>query len=143
MSTTNLEISAISVMKIGFDLKKFFNVDLNPRNQVVTITLPQPEILSHAVYPNADKLDIGWMREVSESDLNRAFEALREEFVREARREDGFAKAKSHAQNVMEVMMGPTVSAFNPNYKLRVSFQNVNNIDPDMVIEDEFSDLNN
>lgn len=143
VSTTNLEISAISVMKIGFDLKKFFNVDLNPRNQVVTITLPQPEILSHAVYPNADKLDIGWMREVSESDLNRAFEALREEFVREARREDGFAKAKSHAQNVMEVMMGPTVSAFNPNYKLRVSFQNVNNIDPDMVIEDEFSDLNN
>lgn len=143
VSTTNLEISAISVMKIGFDLKKFFSVDLNPRNQVVTITLPQPEILSHAVYPNADKLDIGWMREVSESDLNLAFSALREEFVREARREDGFAKAKAHAQKVMEVMMGPTISAFNPNYKLRVSFQNTNNIDPDMRIEDEFSDLSN
>ncbi|HKK77303.1 MAG TPA: DUF4230 domain-containing protein [Saprospiraceae bacterium] len=144
VSTTNLEISAISVMKIGFDLKKFFQVDLNPKNQVVTISLPQPEILSHSVYPNADKLDIGWMREVSESDLNLAFEALREEFVREARREDGFDKAKAHAQKVMEVMMGPTVAAFNPNYKLRISFQSGNNnLDPDLVIKDEFSDLDN
>lgn len=143
VSRTNIEISAISVMKIGFDLKKFFSVELNPKNQVVTITLPQPEILSHAVYPNADKLDIGWMREVSELDFNRAFEALREEFVREARREDGFAKAKGHAQKVMEVMMGPTVAAFNPNYKLRISFQQGNNLDPDLVVEDEFSDLTN
>lgn len=143
VSSTDLEISAISVMKIGFDLKKFFSVDLNPKNKVVTITLPQPEILSHAVYPNMDKLDIGWMREVSKEDLNRSFEALREEFVREASREDGFAKAKAHAQQVMEVMMGPTVAAFNPSYKLRVTFKSSGGLDPELAVKDEFTDLDN
>ena len=143
VSTTDLEISAISVMKIGFDLENYFSVDLNPKNQVVTITLPQPKILSRSVYPNLDKLDIGWLREISKEDLNRSFEALREEFVREARREDGFAKAKSHAQKVMEVMMGPTVSAFNPNYKLRVSFKSGGGLDPDLAIQDKFTDLDN
>lgn len=143
VSTSNLEISAVSVMKIGFDLSNYFSVSLNPGEQVVVITLPPPRILSHAVYPNADKLQIGWMREISEADLNRAFEALREEFVREAQREGGFSKARQHAQKVMELMLEPVVTAFNPDYSIRVTFQETRLLDPELTIDDEFSDLDN
>jgi len=143
VSTSKLEISAVSVMKIGFDLSTYFAVSLNPDEQVVVVTLPPPRILSHAVYPNADKLQIGWMREVSEADLNRAFEALREEFVREARREGGFAKAQQHAQQVMELMLEPVITTFNPDYSIRVTFQKTSPLDPELKIDDVFSDLAN
>lgn len=142
VSSTDIEISAISVMKLGFKLDQFFSIDLNPRNKVVTVTLPQPQILSHAVYPNIDKLDVGWLREVAEADLNKSFNLLREEFVREARRENGFDKAKAHVQDVMATMMGPLISGLDPGYKLRVAFKS-NGVDPDFVNKDEFSDLDN
>lgn len=140
VSSTDIEISAISVMKLGFKLDQFFSIDLNPRNKVVTVTLPQPQILSHSVYPRLDKLDIGWLREVAEVDLNQSFDSLREEFVREARRENGFDKAKAHVQDVMATMMGPLISGMDPAYKLRVTFKN-NGADPDFQVKDEFTDL--
>lgn len=140
VSSTDIEISAVSVMKLGFKLDQFFSIDLNPRNKVVTVTLPPPQILSHAVYPRLDKFDIGWLREVSGVDLNKSFDLLREEFVREARRENGFDKAKAHVQDVMVTMMGPLISGMDPGYKLRVAFKD-SGVDPDFLVEDEFTDL--
>ncbi|MEO0341329.1 MAG: DUF4230 domain-containing protein, partial [Bacteroidota bacterium] len=119
VSSTDIEIQAASVMKIGFKLDQFFSIDLNPRNKVVTVTMPQPQILSHEVYPRFDKLDIGWMREVKEADLNASYEILRKEFVQEARQVDVFNKAKAQVEDVMMTMLGPVISSMNSNYKIR------------------------
>jgi hypothetical protein len=127
-------------MKLGYKLDEFFQIDLNPRNQVVTVTLPEPQILSHAVYPKLDKFSIGWLREVKGVDLNRSFDLLREEFVREARREDAFGQAKAQAQEVMNTMMGPIISGLNPNYQLRINFRATPSTE--FPVEDEFTDLN-
>ena len=140
VSTTDIEMSAVSTMKIGFKLDQFFSVDLNARNKVVTVTLPEPQILSHAVYPKLDNLDVGWLREVKGDDLNQSFNLLREEFIKEARREDVFSKAKAHAQEVMATMMGPIVTGMNGGYKLRVSFRTVDT-NKEMAVQDEFTDL--
>ena len=140
VSSTDIEISAISIMKLGFKLDQYFGIDLNTRNEVVTITLPEPQILSHSVYPKLDKLDIGWLREVKGVDLNTAFDLLRGEFIREAEREDAFEKAKAQAQEVMGTMMGPIINGLSPNYKLRVKFHSIPS--EEFQVKDEFTDLN-
>jgi len=141
VSSTDLEISAVSVMKIGFKLERYFNIDLNPRNKVVTVTLPPPSILSHAVYPKMDKMDIGWLREVKEVDLNESFNLLRDEFVREANRENAMEKAKDHAREVMGTMIGPVINAFDPGYRLDVRFQSPKSETAEFEPTDEFTDL--
>ncbi len=142
VSSTDIEISAVSIMKIGFRLDQFFSMDLNPRAKVVTVTLPQPVVLSHAVYPKLDKLDIGWLREVKEVDLNESFNLLREEFLREAQREGVMDKAKAHATEVMGTMLEPMITGFNAGYRIRVVFRDTEvRPDPEFDVRDEFTDL--
>jgi hypothetical protein len=140
VSTTDIEISAISIMKIGFRLDEYFDIKLNSAARLVTVTLPPPVILSHEVYPKLDKLDIGWLREIKESDLNRAFNSLREEFRREAVEGDAFDKAKEHAKEVLLTMMGPMISSLSGRYKLKVRFQEEGE-KPEFAPKDQFKDL--
>ena len=123
VSSSDIEVSAISVLKIGFKLDQYFDVSLNSKNKIVTVTLPAPTILSHEVYPKVDKLDIGWLREVESVDLNKNFNVLRKEFRREAMESDIMDKAKSRAVELMNTMFAPLVSNMSGKYKLRVKFK--------------------
>ena len=124
VSTSDIEVSAISKIKAGFNINQYFNLELDERTNIVTITLPQPTILSHEVYPRFDKLDIGWMREVEDEDFNVMINALRTEFKREALEKDQILdKAKSRAVEIMNTMFAPLVSSFNEKYKLKVEFR--------------------
>jgi hypothetical protein len=134
VSSTEMEISAISVMKIGFDLQKYFNIDMNSSKKRVRVTLPEPEILSHEVYPRIDKLDIGWLRELKDVDFNENFNVLRKEFRREALASDIMDKAKTQAEEIMETMLGPVIKSFDKRYELEIRFKNVS---PEYV--DDFS----
>ncbi len=123
VSSTDLEITAISILKVGFDIDKYFSIDLNSSAKIVTVTLAEPRILSHEVYPKIDKMDIGWLREVQNADLNVGFNALRTEFRREALQDNVMGKAKSQAVEIMNTMVGPIVASLGSNYKLKVQFQ--------------------
>ena len=123
VSSTDLEITAISILKIGFKLDDYFNINLNSKSRLVTITLPEPIVLSHEVYPKMDRMSIGWLREIQGDDLNKAFNVLREEFRRDAMNADAMDKAKVQAREVLNTMMGPLVSSLGSKYKLRVMFQ--------------------
>ena len=140
VSATDLEISAVSVMKLGFRLNEYLNIDLNEGSKTVVVTLPEPVVLSHAVYPKMDKMDIGWLREVKGVDLNESFNLLRDEFVREARAENAMDKAKEKAEEVMEMLIGPVMAGLNGDYQLRVRYRPNPEID-DFEVEDEFTDL--
>lgn len=139
VSSTEVEISAISIAKIGFRLDAFFKVSLNPNNQVVTVTLPQPVILSHEVYPKFDRLSIGWMREVTDEDFNRAFNVLREEFRRDINQSDAYDKARAQAKEILNTMMGPVIKSFSSKYQLRVQFHEIPQ-DPEFQTRDTFLD---
>ena len=123
VSSTDIEVTAISVIKIGFRLHDYFDVSLNSRQGLVTITLPEPVILSHEVYPKLDKLDIGWMREVGEEDINKNFNLLRKVFREEADKNNEFEKAKDQANEIMQTMFGPVIKSMNSRYDLRVKFK--------------------
>lgn len=140
VSATDLEISAVSVMKLGFRLNDYLNIDLHEGSKTVVVTLPEPVILSHAVYPKMDKMDIGWLREVKGVDLNESFNLLRDEFVREARAENAMDKAKEKAEEVMEMLIGPVMAGLDGNYRLRVRYRPGQEIN-DFEVEDEFTDL--
>ena len=123
VSSTEVEITAISIAKIGFRLDTYSKVQLDPRTKVVSITPPEPRILSHEVYPRFEKLDIGWMREVNSADFNRAINLLREEFRRDIATSDAYDKSKTQARELLETMFGPLVQSFGKGFQLRVTFQ--------------------
>lgn len=125
VSSSDIEVSAISILKVGFRLNEYFDINLNSKSGIVTITLPEPTILSHEVYPKIDKLDIGWLREVQSVDLNKNFNALRSEFRREALESDIMEKAKSQAVEIMNTMFTPAIKGMSSRYNLRVQFRQV------------------
>ena len=139
VSSTELEVTAISVLKVGFDLKKYFDINLESSNNTVTVTLPEPEILSHEVYPKIEKLDIGWMREVKNVDFNKNFNLLRKEFRREALETDIMDKSKEQAVEIMQLMLGPLISSINRGYKLEIRFKNLNPTESDEEYFDNYS----
>jgi len=123
VSSSDIEITAISILKVGFRLNDYFDVTLNAKSGTVTVTLPEPQVLSHEVYPKIDKLDIGWLREVKGVNLNQSFNVLREEFRRDAIESDIMEKAKTQAAELMDTMFGPMISSMNKRYKLKVRFR--------------------
>lgn len=123
VSSSDIEVSAISILKVGFRLNDYFDINLNPKLGIVTITLPEPTILSHEVYPKIDRLDIGWMREVKSIDLNKNFNALRNEFRREALESDIMDKARANAIELMNTMFTPAIKGLSNRYNLRVQFR--------------------
>ena len=134
VSSSDIDISAISILKVGFKLDRYFNIDLNEKRKTVTINLPEPMILSHEVYPKIDKLDIGWLREVQNLDINENFNILRSEFRSDALDSDIMEQSKEQARELMDMMFRPLTNAINAKYKLRVKFHNLrrNNIDEEM-----------
>ncbi len=128
VSSTDVEITAISILKAGFKLNEYFDISLNSRAGLVTITLPAATILSHEVYPKIDKLNIGWLREVKNVDLNRAFNVLRAEFRRDAlENSDVLNKAEEQAVELMNTMFNPVIANMNKRYKIKVQFRESGN----------------
>ncbi|MEM6964949.1 MAG: DUF4230 domain-containing protein [Bacteroidota bacterium] len=123
VSSTDIEVSAISVLKVGFKIDKYFDISLDSGRKRVTVTLPDPQILSHEVYPKVDKLDVGWMREVSNDDFNKNFNILRREFKRDALEDNIMDKAKVQADELMHLMLEPIVTQLGKRYKLLVRFK--------------------
>ena len=123
VSTSDIEVSAISILKVGFRLNEYFDIKLDARNDLVTITLPEPVILSHEVYPKIDRLDIGWMREVKSIDLNKNFDVLRSVFRQEALESDIMDKSKRQAVDLMNTMFSPVIKGIDNSYNMRVRFK--------------------
>ncbi|MEI6411587.1 MAG: DUF4230 domain-containing protein [Bacteroidota bacterium] len=134
ISQTDLRVEAISVIKAGFKLDQYFDVTFSPKKGIIYVTLPQPTILSHEVYPRVDKLDVGFLAGISGEEMNKNFNELRRQFRAEALdNEHVLDKAKARADSVMQLMMGPVVKSINRSYKLQVRFQDV----PTTMTEDE------
>ncbi len=127
VSSTNLEVSAISILKVGFKIDQYFKIDVNSVSKQVVVELPEPTILSHEVYPKVDKLNIGWLREVDDDDFNKNFNLLRDEFRKEALDDNVMEKAKQQADELMQLMLGPVVNSFDNRYKLKIKFKRSSN----------------
>lgn len=124
VSTTEMEMSAISILKVGFKLDQYFDIKLNGGNGTVTVTLPEPTILSHEVFPKIDHLDVGWLQGLESADFNKNMDLLRREFRQDAIESDIMNKAKERAAELMETIMGPVVQGMSKSYKLKVRFKN-------------------
>ena len=123
VSETDVEITALSILKVGFRLNDYFDLQLDEQNKRVNITLPEPEILSHEVLPKIEKLDIGWLREVEGGNINEGVNALRESFREDALESNVMDRAKQQATELMTTMFGPLVANMGAGYTLAVSFR--------------------
>ncbi len=125
VSSTSVEITAISIIKIGFNLNQYFDVSVDNSNQSVVITLPQPQILSHEVFPKVENLDVGWMRELNPQDFNDNVNKLRQAFRDDvySPQNNSFNTARQRAVKVMEMIASPMVKSINRNYKIAVRFK--------------------
>lgn len=122
VSSTEIELSAMSVAKIGFNLNQYFDISVNSAQQVVTATLPQPIILSHEVYPKLEAVDVGFWAGLTEDDFNRNINILRQAFRADLDKSDVFNKAQIKASELMKTMLEPMVQGINKGYKLQVRF---------------------
>lgn len=122
VSETDVEITAISILKVGFRLTDYFEVQLDEGSKTVVVTLPEPEILSHEVLPKIEKLDIGWMRELESVNINEGVNSLREAFRAEALESDVMTRAKTQARELMSTMFIPVVRGIGPDFKFEVAF---------------------
>jgi hypothetical protein len=129
VSSTEFELVAVSIMKIGFNLQNAFNVTADDKTKTIIITLPQPQILSHEVYPKVENLDIGFMRDLSSQDFNDNINKLRQAFREDAQQSDIFEKSKVRATEVMQLMMQPAVRNIDKSYKVAVRFQQQQSLD--------------
>lgn len=132
VSTTELEIVAMSIMKVGFNLQNYFSISVDDKSKTVVVTLPQPQILSHEVYPKIENMDIGFMRDLSSQDINDNVNKLRQAFREDANKSDIFNKAQVRAQEVMKMILDPMVRNINKNYKITVQFHNPQSLDNDL-----------
>lgn len=123
VSETDVEITAISILKVGFRLDNYFEIGLNEGDKVITITLPEPTVLSHEVLPKIEKLDIGWMRELESVNINEGVNSLREAFRAEAIESDVMSRAKIQARDLMNTMFQPLVRGIGPKYRIEVKFR--------------------
>lgn len=123
ISNTDVEITAISILKVGFRLNEYFDISLDSRNKLVNITLPEPVILSHEVLPKIEKLDIGWMRELENNNINEGINSLRETFRAEAIESNVMSRAKAQASDLMNTMFTPLVQTIGSNYRIKVNYR--------------------
>jgi hypothetical protein len=128
VSSTNVDITAISIVKVGYNLSQFFDISVDDRSKTVVVTLPQPQILSHEVYPKVENMDVGWLRELNSQDFNDNINKLRQAFRDDAYQSDIFQKARQRANNVMDLMLSPMVKNINKGYKIAVKFRQDGNI---------------
>jgi len=122
VSETDVEITAISILKVGFRLSDYFEVNLDEASKTVVVALPEPEILSHEVLPKIEKLDIGWLRELESVNINEGVNSLREAFRAEALESDVMTRAKSQARELMSTMFLPVVRGIGADFKFEVRF---------------------
>jgi Protein of unknown function (DUF4230) len=132
VSTTELEIVAMSIMKVGFNLQSYFNISVDDKSKSIIVTLPQPQILSHEVYPKIENLDIGLMRDLTSQDINDNVNKLRQAFREDANKSDIFDKSQVRAQEVMKMILEPMVRNINKSYKITVRFRNAQSLDNDL-----------
>ena len=125
VSETDVEITALSILKVGFRLQDQLDIQLDSRTKELTVTLPEPVILSHEVLPKVEKLDIGWMRELEGTNINEGINQLRESFRAEALESNVMTRAKSQASDLMDTMFTPLVSNMGSGYKVTVKFGTV------------------
>jgi Protein of unknown function (DUF4230) len=123
VSETEIQITAVSILKIGFNLKQYFDVVTDHQSKTITVTMPNPVILSHEVYPKVEGLDIGWLREVSPDDFNKNVNDLRKAFRDDATQSDAFEKSKDRARDLLNTLLLPMVQGVNKDYKLKINFK--------------------
>jgi hypothetical protein len=123
VSNTDVEITAISILKVGFKLTEYFDIQLDSRNKLVTVTLPEPVILSHEVLPKIEKLDIGWLRELENKSINEGINSLRETFRAEALESNVMSRAKGQADELMNTMFTPIAQMIGNDYRIKVNYQ--------------------
>jgi hypothetical protein len=123
VSETDVEITAISILKVGFRLNEYFDIQLDSRSKTLNITLPEPMILSHEVLPKIEKLEIGWLRELESVNINEGVNSLREAFRAEAIESNVMDRAKVNARDLMDTMFMPLVRNIGDDYKIEVRFR--------------------
>lgn len=122
ISSTEIEITALSIMKVGFDLERKFNIEIDATNKEIIVQLPEPSILSHEVSPRVDKLDIGIIKGLDNTDLNENISKLRNAFTESSYTEDVRRMAKEKATETLGNFISPILSTLPSGFKVVLEF---------------------
>ena len=122
ISSTEIEITALSIMKVGFDLERKFNIEIDAAKKEIVVQLPEPSVLSHEVSPRVDKLDIGIIKGLDNTDLNENISKLRNAFTESSYTEDVRLMAKEKASETLGNFISPILNTLPSGFKIVLEF---------------------
>ena len=123
---SKVKTSSSAMVRAGFDLEKYFKVEIDEADRTIDITLPEPTILSvdpdyrierikHGVYP------------IDATEITEAIAQTKEK-LREAAIESGILDhARETASSIIPLIMAPPTASFFADYTVRVGFADVDN----------------
>lgn len=123
-SEAKLNMKVNSTVKAGFDIKKYFELNIDENTRCINIYLPKAKILSIEIYPKIVNMENGWLVEIDKDKLNDVNKILRDRVKQNALDSGILRRAEQHAFLIIYNMLAPLIE--NPlfNYKINIHFGN-------------------
>lgn len=122
-SEAKLKLRVKSIVKAGFKLDKFFNLEFDHGAKNIVLTLPEPEILSNEIDARVKKLENGWFVKIDEEKLNRENQKVREWSYDKAIESEMLKDARRNAKLILKTIFQPILLSTDPEYKISIKFK--------------------
>ena len=122
-SKTLIWSKSSAIIEAGFDLRRYFRVELDSVRKELLITLPEPIILSIATKSNFQNIENGWFAKITEERMNEFHKLERREFTALALDAGIVDEAKQNIEGKLIEILTPIVQTPYFNYDVAINFQ--------------------
>lgn len=122
-SEATLTIEGTGSIKAGFPLQDYFSVSIDHGRKVITVTLPEPEILSTDVSYRVLNDEDGFFVSVTPEKRTEALADLRRSLQRAAVDRGLLEEAEKQAEKIISVLYSPITYLPDAPYRVEVGFQ--------------------
>ena len=121
-SEADLRANVTGIIKAGFDLNKYFDLNINDEYKKFIITLPEPEILSTDIDYKITDMNDGWFIEINEKNINQSFALVKKRLQRDAIRSGILIKAKENVSKVVDIIFKPIAMLPQMQYSIEIKY---------------------
>lgn len=108
-----MKFKANSITKAGFDLQRYFELNIDHGDKKIEVLFPNPEILSHEVSFEAQEIDEGWAIDIDKGKINYVMNSAVKSLRNEALNSNLLPDAKDNAEEIIRTIFQP-IALSNP-----------------------------
>ncbi|MFN8575544.1 MAG: DUF4230 domain-containing protein [Candidatus Sericytochromatia bacterium] len=115
-SEKKININGNFDIKFGFDLNKSFEINIDETKKEISLTLPQPKILSIELKRSSLESEDGWINKINDNDRNIVLNSFITSAKKEFNKEVYFEKSRKNLENVFNKVLTKRLEDFNIKY---------------------------